>query len=307
MTDTDLLQTVINKAKEFKYSADVLMAISIHPEWLTIIPEDRRWAILHQVIFSGDVIYLNQLLALQKSNKKFRLLTNTRDNKTVLDIASLRRDTLDMKNHIQQLIKLDEMLTYARECKWDQCYDIIKENPNYVNEKPPYRRFYVIHHMACANAIQEFERFTKIQNCTFDLTLQADRKKANAIAREYENLEFAKWIEERYSNLLDIDSTHEDSYRPSEEAKKQTSTINAVLQQKNIMKELDKNLMRGAKMKTRNEAMQEAAALKSQYESEKKQKNDQMLKTEETKGQELVLDNLQCPLTLVTFIEPGKV
>lgn len=55
MSDTELLNKAINSAKNFENFQDVLMAVSLHPEWLTCIPEHRIWAILHQVILSGHV------------------------------------------------------------------------------------------------------------------------------------------------------------------------------------------------------------------------------------------------------------
>jgi hypothetical protein len=217
MDDTDLLHKAINHAKNFQNFSEVLMAVSLHPEWLTIMPEGRKWAILHQVIFSGDVSHLDQLLALQKSNTQFRLLTATRDKETIFNIAALRKDVPDMMNRLEQLVKLDQMLNYAKIGKWDQCYNAAKENPSFVNEKPPYRRFYLLHHMACDDAIVQFERFKQIPNCLFDLNLRANHKKINVIAREEKNGKFADYIEKEYPILLEKDdSTMDELYKPSQ-------------------------------------------------------------------------------------------
>ncbi|CAF1252150.1 unnamed protein product [Rotaria sordida] len=306
MNETEFLQKAIDNARNFQNFPDVLMAVSLHPEWLTMIPEDRKWAILHQIILSGNVNHLDQLLALQKSNKNFRLLTNTRDNYTILDITALRADTPDMKNRIQQLIKLDEMLNYAKDCEWNKCYEIIKENPSFVNEKPPYRRYYLIHHMACANAIEQFERFKEIKNCIFNLNLRADRKKINIIAREEDQPKFADYIEKSYPSLLDKDdSTFNDLYKASEEAKKRTDTINAVMEQKNIVKDLDNDLMgEPIKMKNRAEVMLHMNEIRTQQENELKNKSNQASKTEKDIDPEMLIDNLTCPLTLTVFIDP---
>ncbi|CAF3674323.1 unnamed protein product [Rotaria sp. Silwood1] len=306
MSDTEFLHKAIDNAKNFENFSDVLMAVSLHPEWLTMIPEDRRWAILHQIILSGNVNNLDQLLALQKSNKKFRLLTNTRDNQTILNIASLRNDIPDMIKRLQQLIKLDEMLNYAKDCEWDKCYDIAKENPNFINEKPPYRRYYLIHHMACANAIEQFERFKQIKNCIFNLNLRADRKKINEIAREEHQSKFAEYIEKHYPSLLDKDdSIYDELYTPTEEAKKRTHMINTMMDQRCIVKDLDKDLMgEPIKLKSRTEVMLHINEIRTQQENELKEKSKQASKVEEDGRTEMMIDTLTCPLTLAIFVDP---
>jgi len=307
MSDTELLDKAIDSAKSFKNFPNVLMAVSLHPEWLTIMPNERKWAILHQIIFSGDINHLNQLLALQKFNREFRLLTDTRDNQTILDIAKLRQDVPKMIEHIQRLIKLDEMLNYARDCQWDQCYNIVREDPTLVNEKPPYRRYYLIHHMAVANAIEQFNRFKQISNCIFDSTLQADRKKVNVIAREHNCSEFAEFIEKKHPSLLDEDDSEiDDVYKPSEEATKQTKAITLIVQ-KSVVKDLDEDLMgESVKPKTRDEVMHNLAAIRSQHERKQNQASTASLQVEEDKFKARVLDTLTCPLTLAVFTDPGK-
>ncbi|CAF4197825.1 unnamed protein product, partial [Rotaria magnacalcarata] len=308
MNDENFLHEAINNSKEFVNFPGVLMAVSLHSEWLTMIPEGRAWAILHQVIFSGNVNNLNQLLALQKSNKKFRLLTNTRDNKTVLDIASIRHDTSEMKMHIEKLIKLDEMLNYAKGCQWKECYEIVKENPGFSNEKPPYRLYYLIHHMACADAMEEFNKFKEIKNCKFDLNLRANRLKINKIAEREQRPAFARFIEREYPSLLDEDVEPE---KPSEEARRRTVTISNIMETKIIAKTLDDNLM-GAPVKperTRTEVMTYMNQMRNQSERELQEKEKELkekhaIQLEKTLHQAMLLDNLVCPIALTIFTDP---
>jgi len=307
MNDTELLHQAINNAKNFENFHDVLMAVSLHPEWLTFIPNERQWAILHQIIFSGNVNHLDQLLALQKSNKEFRLLTDTRNKQTILDITKLRSDIPEMTKRIQQLIKLDQILNYAKDCQWNECYNLVKDNPTLINEKPPYRRYYLIHHMAIVNAIKEFERFKQIKGCIFDSTLRADRKKINIIAREENQLEFAELMEKYYPNLLDKDDLEiDDLYKPSEEAIQQTKAIHLIVIQ-GINKDLDGDLLgKSFKPKTRGEVMKHLAVIRSEQDKKESQTNDIILQNEENKRKLRVMDNLTCPLTLAVFIDPGK-
>ncbi|CAF1349690.1 unnamed protein product [Adineta steineri] len=242
MSNTLSLQTTCEDAKHFRNFTGILMAISLHPEWLVKIPEGRAWAILHHVVYSGEVNQLEQLLALQKSNTAFRLLSPTSKNETVLDIAKLRPDQKEMLQRIERLVKLDEMLAYAKDCEWDKCYSIIEENPSYGNEKPPYRRFYLIHHIAADNNIEQFKIFKKIQNFKFDVTLRADRKKINIIAREEGSNVFADYIEQEYSSYFDDDEIDDQLYEPSDTALQQTNKINVLMEQHNIFQDSNFNL-----------------------------------------------------------------
>lgn len=306
MDDEKYLHEAINNAKEFQKFPEVLMAISLHPEWLTKIPEPRKWAILHHVIFSGDVNHLDQLLALQKSNTNFRLLTNTSENQTILDIVSSRNDIPDMKKRIEKLIKLDELLNYAKDCQWDKCYKLIEANPSFVNEKPPYRRFYLIHHMACSNAIKEYERFKKIPGCQFDLTLRADRLKINEIAKEHKRPQFAQFIEKESPGLLVADV---ESDVASSEARKFTEDVKTMMEKQSIVKELDNDLMgtpAASPTKTRGQVMAEMNQTRSRRQNEFREKKSVTLPTEEAANQSMVFDNLTCPITFAIFIDPGK-
>ncbi len=307
MSDKELFDKAIDSAKNFTDFPDVLMAVSLHPEWLTIIPEERRWAILHQIILSGDVNHLDQLLALQKSNGEFRLLTDTQDGKTVLAIANLRHDVPAMRAHIQRLVKLDEMLNYAKECEWDDCYNLVKEDPTLVNEKPPYRRYYLIHHLTVDNAIAQFERFKQIQGCIFDPTLRADRKKINLIAREADCDEFATFIEKQFPNLLDdTDSAQEDVFQPSEEAIQQTTAITLMIHN-SVIKDLDEDLIgKATSKKSRTVVIQQLSEIQSDHEKRREDESSGALKAEDEKHKSLILDNLTCPLTLAVFVDPGR-
>ncbi|CAF1125668.1 unnamed protein product [Didymodactylos carnosus] len=77
--------------------------------------------------------------------------------KTVLDIASLKDKTTPMYERINSLIKMDEMLNFAKDANWIKCEEVIQERPKILNEKPPYRKFYLLHHLAYSGAFQEFE------------------------------------------------------------------------------------------------------------------------------------------------------
>ncbi|CAF0921336.1 unnamed protein product [Rotaria sordida] len=247
-------EEAVRSAKHFENFEDVLITLHFHPEWLTKIPETRRWAILHHIVYSGNIQHFEQVLALQKSNKDFRLLSKTIENETILDIAKLRDDLSDMLKRIERLVKLDELLNYAREYQWNKCYEIVKENSILGNEKPPYRLFYLIHHLAYADETEQFKKFQQIENFQFDLTLRIDRKKINDIAREGKGKNFAQYIETTYPSYFNTNYTDDQLYEPSEQAKKHTKNINTLMDQRSIYNESDFSFGPAKNHLTRTEA-----------------------------------------------------
>ncbi|UJR15022.1 hypothetical protein I4U23_001998 [Adineta vaga] len=232
------LQEAIENAKQFQNFQAVFMAVTLHPEWLVEIPENRKWPILYHVVYSGNTDELDRLLALQKMNKNFRLCYETPSRETVFTVAKTRPQNTRMLERIERLIKLDEMLNYAKDCEWDRCYEIVKENPSYKNEKPPYRRFYLIHHIAYAkDSIEQFERFKQIDDFPMDMTLRADRKKINVIAREEGHEEFAEYLEQQYSQFFDDDDDDDQLYEPSEQARQHTEHVHLLMEQRNVFSE----------------------------------------------------------------------
>ncbi|CAF0859423.1 unnamed protein product [Didymodactylos carnosus] len=197
-TEPDL-QEAYECAKTNNNWSKVSASIMIHPDWLNTIPHNRRWNILHQIVYSGDVMHLNEVLVLQATNPSFRLLCPTKDNKTALDIARERKEANPtMLQKIERLKKLDELLNYARECKWPLCKQLIEEEPNIVNEKPPYRRYYLAHHLAYVGQLQIFSEFSGI--CQFKLDLLGtsnltDNKTVNEVARDNNHPDFAEYVE----------------------------------------------------------------------------------------------------------------
>jgi hypothetical protein len=293
------LHDAIENAKNFENFDDVLLAVSLHPQWLTMIPEPRVWSILHHIVYSGNIDHLEQLLALQKTNKDFRLLSKTKEDATILDIAQLRDDQPEMLKRIERLVRLDTMLNYSRECEWDKCYEIVKENPAYGNEKPPYRRYYLIHHMACANVTGEFERFKKIPNFKYDLTLRADRKKINVTAREDGYGEFAEYIEKQYPSLFNDDN---ELYEPSEKANKQTDTINVLMEHRTVWYESDVSMEPLDNVKTRGQVDKSVAHKLSKQKKQASSTNEP--------GHDLsnaaILNILKCSLTNAIVTDPGE-
>ncbi len=149
---------------------------------------------LHQIVFSGDVMHLNEVLALQLNNPNFRLLCKTLDDKTVREVATERAHVHpQMLRRIERLVAVDQLLNNAKDRKWELVIQCISLQPDIVNEKPPYRHFYLAHHLASVGELNMFKELSK--KCHFKLDLLADNKTISQVARENNHEEFAEHID----------------------------------------------------------------------------------------------------------------
>ncbi|CAF1587603.1 unnamed protein product, partial [Didymodactylos carnosus] len=175
--------------------------ILAHPEWLSVIPDGKNWSILHHIVQHGDVQQLNRLLDLQRHNLQFRLLIKTKDtNLTVLDIAKQNSTKHPaMFQRIDRLTKMDELLNFAKENQWVKCKQLIRECPEILNQKPPYRKYYFLHHIGHVGEQNVFDELHK--QYQFDLSLSVDNDKTVCeIASENGHENFAKYVKQLQKN-----------------------------------------------------------------------------------------------------------
>jgi hypothetical protein len=190
-TTIDDLYTLARKNVDFE---TIEQGIINHPEWLTQIPNGRKWGIIHQIVYHGDVDQLNRLLVLQTQNPKFRLLSKTGDNKTVLDIAQEEmRKHEAMHQRIERLATMDDLLNNAKAQNWKVCQDILEKTPEIVNEKPSYRRFYFIHQIAYAGDRKVFDNFNQRYQLDLNLLTSNDRSVVD-LANDQRHHDFAHYI-----------------------------------------------------------------------------------------------------------------
>lgn len=177
----------------------VLSVISQHPDWLIRVPQGRRWTMLHQIVYCGNVAHLNEILACQISNSDFRLLHKALDDKTVLEVATERAHIhTQMLRRIERLVALDKLLNDAKDNKWELVKQFLRQKPDMVNEKPPYRKYYLAHFLALTGQLNIFKELSEI--CTFKLDLLSDEKTINQLARDYNHIEFAEHVENLQAN-----------------------------------------------------------------------------------------------------------
>jgi hypothetical protein len=173
------------------------------------VNKGRRWTMLHQIVFCGSVLHLNEVLAYQISNEEFRLLCKALDDKTVREVAAERAHVHpQMMRRIERLVAMDQLLNNAKDGKWDLVRQYLRQQPDTVNEKPPYRKLYLAHYLASTGQLDMFVSLSEI--CQFKLDLIVDNKSISQIARETDHVEFAEHIENLHPNINQITEDDQD-------------------------------------------------------------------------------------------------
>jgi hypothetical protein len=162
---------------------------------------------LHQIVFCGNIPHLNQVLAYQISNEDFRLLCKALDVKTVREVAAERAHVCpQMLRCIERLVAIDQLLNNARDGKWQFVKQFLRQQADIVNEKPPYRKYYLAHFLASTGQLDMFKDLSNLSE--FKLDLIADNKTINQVARENNHIEFAEYIENLCPNINQIAENH---------------------------------------------------------------------------------------------------
>lgn len=155
---------------------------------------------LHQIVYCGNVPHLNEVLTFEITNEEFRLLCKSLDDKTVREVASERAHIYpQMLRRIERLVAIDQMLNNARDGKWELVKQLLRQQGEIVNEKPPYRKQYLAHYLASTGQLNMFKELSSI--CEFRLNLVAENKTINIVARENNFIEFAEHVEQLCPNI----------------------------------------------------------------------------------------------------------
>ena len=116
-----------------------------------------------------------------------------------------------MMHWIERLVALDLLLNNAKEKKWDPVKQFLRQQPNLVNEKPPYRKWYLPHYLASIGELNIFQELAGI--CQFKFNLVVDEKTISQIARENNFPEFADYADQLAADAPAIaDDPHQSSF-----------------------------------------------------------------------------------------------
>lgn len=198
----------IVKSNERAHFHLVYRTLLVKPDYLYQFPTNESYAILHNLALHGALGLFNQIIAIP--NLRFILLTETlqKPRKNVLNIAKENKDKspdhAGLYKRIDRLVQMDKFVEHAKMNEIDECKKMLKTDKDLANEKPPYRRYYLIHHLAYANNRPAFDELRKV--CEFDAKLltTGDHKTAAQVAFEQNHVAFAQYLEGLYPEMCAI-------------------------------------------------------------------------------------------------------
>jgi hypothetical protein len=182
------------------------------PEYLTEIPNNEKYSILHYLVLHGALDLFNKVIAIP--NLRIILLTKTltKPSKDILQISYENKtksvNHKKLYEQIDRLVLLDKFAEYAKNNQIDECKKMLEQDSDLVNQKPPYRKYYLIHHLAYANNKNAFDQLRQI--CNFDMKLLTnDQKTASEVAIEQKYDRFAQYLETLSPEMRAIREQHQ--------------------------------------------------------------------------------------------------
>jgi hypothetical protein len=181
-------------------------------DYLTLLPDKEQYSILHYLVLHGALELFNKVIAIP--NIRFILLTKTatKPGKDILQISDENRtkssDHRKLHDTIDYLVKIDKFVEYGKNNRTDECRKMLLQDDKLANQKPPYRKYYLIHHLAFTDNKDGFDQLSKI--CSFDLTLlTSDQKTASEVAIEQHHSRFAHYLETLSPAMREIREKHQ--------------------------------------------------------------------------------------------------
>ena len=202
---------IIKHKKHQRYDA-VYCTLLVKPDYLTILPDNESYSILHYIVLHGLLDLFNKVIAIPNIRLILLSKTATRPSKDVLQIShenqNKSNDHKKLYETIDHLVLMDKFVEHGKLNQVNECKRMLEQDEELVNQKPPYRKYYLIHHLAYANDREAFDKLRQL--CHFDMTLlTSDKKTASEVAFERDHKNFAKYLESLSSEMRTLRKEHE--------------------------------------------------------------------------------------------------
>ncbi len=201
----------------------IYRTLLIKSQYLTEFPGKEQYTILHYLVMHGAYDLFNKVIAIP--NIRFILLsqTLTKPPKDILRIAQENKgkssDHKKLYQRIENLVQMDKFVEHAKINEINECKKMLELDGNLANQKPPYRKYYLIHHLAFANNKEAFDQLQKL--CQFDMTLLTnDQKTASEVAIEQNHTRFAHYLENLSPEMRAIREKHQEEKQKQKEKQK---------------------------------------------------------------------------------------
>jgi hypothetical protein len=202
---------VVKRNEQAHYDL-VYRTLLVKSQYLTEIPNNEKYSILHYLVINGALDLFTKVIAIP--NIRFILLTKTltKPSQDILEIAKENKgkskDYKELYKQINQLVEMDKFVEYAKGNETEKCKEMLQQDRNLANKKPPYRKYYLIHHLAYANNKDAFDQLRQL--CQFDYTLlTSDQKTAAEVAIEQHHTRFAHYLESLSPEMRAIREQHQ--------------------------------------------------------------------------------------------------
>ncbi|CAF0965578.1 unnamed protein product [Rotaria sordida] len=181
-------------------------------EYLTLMPDNDNYSILHYLVMYGLLDLFNKVIAIP--NIRFILLTKTatKPQKDILQIANENQTKSSthkkLYDTIDRLVTMDKFVEYGKNNQINECRKMLQQDEDLANLKPPYRKYYLIHHLAFADNKNAFDQLRSM--CNFDMKLLTnDKKTASEVAFEHNHTRFASYLESLSPEMRAIREQHD--------------------------------------------------------------------------------------------------
>jgi len=205
----------------------VYQTLLINSTCLCQIPKNETHSILHYIVLHGAYDLFNKVLAIP--NIRLILLTKTlsKPSKDILQIADEKKGTSKIHKKLYEDIKhlndMDRLVELGKINDINECKKMLTYDPDLINHKPPYRKYYLVHHLAYSNNKDAFDELNKTYK--FDLTLlTSDRKTASEVAFEQNHARFAHYLEKISPQMKQIREEHEQAKQKAKQTTAAAST-----------------------------------------------------------------------------------
>ncbi|CAF1252169.1 unnamed protein product [Rotaria sordida] len=181
-------------------------------EYLTLMPDNDNYSILHYLVMYGLLDLFNKVIAIP--NIRFILLTKTatKPQKDILQIANENQTKSSthkkLYDTIERLVIMEKFVEHAKNNQINECRKMLQQDEDLANLKPPYRKYYLIHHLAFADNKNAFDQLRSM--CNFDMKLLTnDKKTASEVAFEHNHTRFATYLESLSPEMRAIREQHD--------------------------------------------------------------------------------------------------
>ncbi|CAF5089455.1 unnamed protein product [Rotaria sp. Silwood1] len=207
----DVIYDIVKRNDNTKYDL-VYRTLLTKSEYLTLIPDNDNYSILHYLVMYGLLDLFNKVIAIPNIRIILLTKTATKPAKDILQISRENQTKSSTHKKLYELIEnldiMDKFVEYAKNNQINECKRMLQQNEDLVNLKPPYRKYYLIHHLAYANNKDAFDQLLSI--CNFDMKLLTnDNKTASEVALEQKHTRFATYLESLSSDMRTIREKHD--------------------------------------------------------------------------------------------------